>query len=311
MVIDNWRAVHAFPLNTFKVYLHKKVRDVYRNALVAQRIKRLSSIREKLIRIPRLNLWVMQDIGGCRAVVDSVSQVDKLVNIYKQSDIKHKLIHEDDYVQTPRKSGYRSHHLIYSYYSDKSTNYNDRSIEIQLRSRLQHTWATAVETVGTFTKQALKSSQGERDWLRFFQLMGTVNAVKEDSPPVPNTPTVYSELISELRYCADKLNIEEKLSLYGFALKTLEEKRPRKPHFYLLVLDPIMQTIRIRFYKSSQLGQAFLEYTKQEQSIHEQPGRDAVLVSVDSVTALRKAYPNYFLDTHRFRIELKAVLSKK
>jgi len=28
--------------------------------------------------------------------------------------------------------------------------------------------------------------------------------------------------------------------------------------------------------------------------------RDAVLVSVDSLQALRKAYPNYFLDTHKF-----------
>jgi hypothetical protein len=28
--------------------------------------------------------------------------------------------------------------------------------------------------------------------------------------------------------------------------------------------------------------------------------RDVVLVSVDSLEALKKAYPNYFLDTHRF-----------
>lgn len=310
-VIDNWRAVHAFPLNTFKVYLRKKAGNVYHRALDAQRIKRLSSIREKLQRMHNLRLWAMQDIGGCRAVVDSVSQVDALVNIYKRSDIKHKLIDEDDYIRTPRKSGYRSHHLIYSYYSDKTTYYNGRKVEIQLRSRLQHSWATAVETVGTFTSQALKSSQGEKDWLRFFQLMGTVNAFKEDTAPVPNTPTVYSELISELRHYAEKLQVDDKLSMYGLALKTLAEPQQGKPHFYLLVLDPSQHTIRIQSYKTSQLDQAFIDYTNREQSIQYKPGGEAVLVSVDSFKSLRKVYPNYFLDTARFLTELRSALSKK
>jgi hypothetical protein len=38
--------------------------------------------------------------------------------------------------------------------------YNDLKIEMQLRSQYQHAWATAVETVGTFIGQALKSSIG-------------------------------------------------------------------------------------------------------------------------------------------------------
>lgn len=206
-VINNWRAVHAFPLNTFQITLRRKAKDVDNNALIAQRIKRLASIEEKLKRMSSLTLSEMQDIGGCRAVVSSVAEVEQLVNIYKNSDIKHKLIDEDDYIVNPKLSGYRSYHLIYQYYSDKKATYNGRKIEVQLRSKLQHAWATAVETVGTFTKQALKSSQGERDWLHFFQLMGTVMALKEGTTPIPKTPTNSAALLSELRNCADSLGV--------------------------------------------------------------------------------------------------------
>ena len=43
-------------------------------------------------------------------------------------------------------SGYRGVHLIYRYNSDRKTEYNTLLIEMQLRSQLQHAWATAVET---------------------------------------------------------------------------------------------------------------------------------------------------------------------
>jgi hypothetical protein len=42
------------------------------------------------------------------------------------------------------------------------------SREIQLRSRLQHAWATTVETVDTFTRQAIKTGGGKAEWRRFF-----------------------------------------------------------------------------------------------------------------------------------------------
>src|SRR5574341_350524 len=68
-VVGNWRAIHAFPLNTFQMRLRRSAAEVYENALVAQRLKRLSSIEFKLRRFPDMNLARMQDIGGCRAVL--------------------------------------------------------------------------------------------------------------------------------------------------------------------------------------------------------------------------------------------------
>jgi ppGpp synthetase/RelA/SpoT-type nucleotidyltranferase len=149
------------------------------NYLVAQRVKRLSSIVAKMRRFQGLRLSQMQDIGGCRAVLSSVAEVRNAVKSFKTSSIRHELAREDDYIANPKDSGYRGVHLIYKYVSDRSETYNGLKIEVQIRSQLQHAWATAVETVGTFIQQALKSSQGEDEWLRFFCLMGSAIALRE------------------------------------------------------------------------------------------------------------------------------------
>lgn len=114
-IINNWRAVHNYPLNTFKVTLRKYASDIDRNCLVAQRIKRLSSIFHKFDRYPTLRLSQMQDIGGCRAILADIRAVHSLVRRYEQSDIKHVLDDKDDYIARPKDSGYRGIHLIGAY----------------------------------------------------------------------------------------------------------------------------------------------------------------------------------------------------
>ena len=112
VVVNNWRSSHSFPLNTMQVGLRAKARQVDAEALVAQRIKRLSSIEAKLRRFDRMNLARMQDLGGCRAVVNSVEKVRALVGLYEKSQIKHKLVGQDDYIAHPQASGYRGIHLV-------------------------------------------------------------------------------------------------------------------------------------------------------------------------------------------------------
>jgi hypothetical protein len=173
-IISNWRSSHSFPLNTFQNTLRNRAKRVDQKPLVAQRLKRLSAIGAKLRRFPTMRLSAMQDIGGCRAVVADVARVDKLIALYHGGTLmKHQLLREKDYIRQPKPDGYRSVHLIYRYHSDGRDQqpWNGLQIEIQLRSRLQHAWATAVETVDLFTGQALKSSVGSDEWKRFFVLM--------------------------------------------------------------------------------------------------------------------------------------------
>ncbi|MFC5302447.1 RelA/SpoT domain-containing protein [Azospira restricta] len=309
-VINNWRGSHGYPLNTFQVNLRNTCRRFEQDALIAQRIKRLSSIRHKLDRFPSMKLSQMQDLGGCRAILSNVTNVFRVFDYYQnESSAKHIQASVDDYISAPKSSGYRGIHLVYRYFSDKKkAMYNGLKIEMQLRSRYQHAWATAVETAGMFSGQALKSSLGSEDWKRFFSLIGSAIALRERAPLVPDTPARSSELFSELRHYADKLKVQDRLREYGKALRYLTDAQDGA-HYYLLQLDPKNGTLLVTGFKQNQVELAEKTYAQAEQLAKDKAETDAVLVSVESVTALSRAYPNYFADTRLFLVLLEQALS--
>jgi hypothetical protein len=274
-VINNWRSSHHFPLNTFQIGLRKKATIIDNNCVVAQRIKRLSSIQMKLQRFPTMTLSQMQDIGGCRAILNTVDDVADLVKSYDGSDLKHKKHTYDDYIANPKPSGYRGVHIVWSYNSDRKTTYNSLKIEMQLRSQIQHAWATAVETVGTFVSQALKSSQGEEDWLRFFALMGTAFAIREGTPPVPGTPNVEHHLINELRSHVSNLDISRRLHAYGATLGVLEDPDVKDAHYFLLELQPSDETIKVTGFRAGESEKASDAYLAAEKNISPGSGAEA------------------------------------
>jgi hypothetical protein len=67
-------------------------------------------------------------------------------------------------------------------------------------------------------------SQGEEDWLRFFCLMGSAIAAKENGQLVPGTPGNEGELKGELKHYFKMLEVEEHLHTYGAVLKTFENE---------------------------------------------------------------------------------------
>jgi Region found in RelA / SpoT proteins len=306
-IINNWRSSHAFPLQCLKMTLLRRAKRVDQEAIVAQRLKRMSSIEAKLRRFPEMRLSQMQDIGGCRAVVRNVLRVNRLVRLYERGRAKnptkrHEFLHKKDYILHPKADGYRSVHLIYRYNSSsrKHRVYNGLKIEIQLRSRLQHAWATAVETVSIFTGQALKSSGGEVDWRRFFALMSSAIALREKQSPVPDTPADKQELIGELRILAQRLNVVPMLQGWSYALRTLPAKNVTDAVAFLVILDTDAYTVQTTGFKKSELPKASEAYLAVEKDTASKPSVQAVLVSLDSVHSLRSAYPNYYLDTDAF-----------
>ena len=106
-ILNNWRAVHIFPLNTFQSRLRRVSKIVDKEALVVQRLKRTPSIIKKLKRgqTSTMKLSQMQDIGGCRSVLSNVDLTKKLCNEYyhidkntkgKHCDIKHHFKNKKD-----------------------------------------------------------------------------------------------------------------------------------------------------------------------------------------------------------------------
>ncbi|MDB5141572.1 MAG: hypothetical protein JWQ66_285 [Mucilaginibacter sp.] len=243
----------------------------------------------------------IQDIGGCRAIMKDVSEVDQIVDTYKHDSrgIKHKIAKEQDYILNPKPSGYRGIHLIYKYRSDKVQVYDDMRIEIQIRTLMQHAWATAVETVGTFIQQSLKSSQGEEDWLRFFVVISSAMAILEGKPIVPGTSEDFDVLRDEIIELEKRLDVEGHLTTFRESIEVIGDKKTKNAYYYLLELDANKRKVTIRPYSHTQLVLASLDYLTLEKRILDD-SKDAVLVSADSIESLRLAFPNYYLDTEHF-----------
>ena len=244
------------------------------SAIIAQRLKRLRSIAVKLSAERNMNMKLsqMQDIGGCRAVLPTVRDVEKLVALYETSNAKNpsgrpEFVKKYDYIETPKRDGYRSVHFVYKYRttSQHLEDFNGLRVEIQLRSQLQHAWATAVETVSTFTGQALKSNVGTDEWKRFFQLMASAIALREHKPLVPTTPTNEKELVAELRRYTDLLNVEEVLRGWGSALLQTDIEGDKNAKAYLLVLNPEAHTISVTGF--SDLEKASEHYIETEKAL--------------------------------------------
>ncbi len=294
LIINNWRAAHQFPLNIITDRLRRKARNFEPRGLVAQRIKRLPAIEAKMTR-ETTKLNQMHDIGGCRAILHNVGHIKELVRSYKKRNVELK---EYDYLEQPRTSGYRGVHLIHKYCSRQYPDFNDLKIEMQIRTQKQHLWATAVETVGFFIDQPLKAHKGDEDWLRFFTLMSSAIALQENCPVVKNTPSDKKALISELAHYVNKIKVFDCLVMYGRAVDiTMENPSANHSHF-LIELNTNEQRMKITGFKSDKVNIAQEKY--QEAEANKKDGINVVMASAGSFAALKKAYPNYFLDTKKF-----------
>ena len=301
-VVDNWRAAHAFPMHV--IYMHlRRMTEGDPRIIVAERLKRLKSITAKLHREPLMNLWTMQDLGGCRVILHSVQDVYKYADAYEDSNKRHIRQRVKDYIKFPKPDGYRSLHVVYKYRSDKKQTYNNMLVEIQFRTHLQHLWATAVETMGLFRGEAIKSGEGSSDIRRFFVLVSALFAYKERQPLPPNVPSEKSDIIQELRTLNEKNNYLNFLNGIRVAVNHQDRRRHLKKSlsdgYCILILNYQTRSLNIREFGKSQIEEANTSYnTIESNTSHSQI--DAVLVRVSSFQSLKTAYPNYFSDIGEF-----------
>ena len=82
-----------------------------------------------------MQLANMQDIGGCRAVLDGIGQVPRVQDRLCNNRPPWRLA---DYIDKPRSSGYRGVHVIVGYSAGSSEQDVERPIEVQLRTRVMH-----------------------------------------------------------------------------------------------------------------------------------------------------------------------------
>jgi RelA/SpoT family protein len=300
-VLNNWRLSHSYPLDKMVEILNNNTKKIDTKFLIAQRIKRVPSIVGKLERFPQMRLSRMQDLGGCRAVVSSIDNIYSVVAELKSSRFLHKLKNEKDYIANPKESGYRGYHLVYAFENKKHPELNGLQIEMQIRTGIQHSWATAIEVIGAFTAQSLKSSLGNINWLEFFQL------VSDCFYSLERNENLVCD-VSRVKEMAKELNIVKFLNACALTVNHIDNNLKEKAAYYLMELNPSENLITVTNFHHSMLKQAGEHYLQREKDMKDVAGAEVALVSTNELENLRNAYPNYFADTKTFMNNLTRVI---
>lgn len=301
-IAHSWRSAYAYPMHRMRLELAGIVRRGGGKGVTAGRLKRMQSIRRKLLT-QRRTLYQIQDIGGCRAILPSMDDVRRVYSIYAGGDSRHTLNREDNYIEKPKKDGYRSRHLIFKMNFSDETSYNRQFIEVQLRTKLQHAWATAVETVGLARGENLKAGEGSPEWLRFFKLISAEFTREEGEPIGDHVPPNRDTRMRELRRLGDELKVLEVLEDYNQAIQYADFNFAQNSHYYLIQYNVGEGEVSVAAYERFIVGtEAYAD--RENLNI----GTNAVLVEVDKVKDLRAAYPNYFMDVGFFQSKVKSIV---
>lgn len=306
--LSNWRASHVYPLLIIHKLLLSRAKKIDKKVLSAQRLKRIPSIVNKLKRYKSMKLHRLQDIGGCRVILSDINQVYDLKKDITKNFSNHLLVKENDYISEMKDSGYRGIHLIYKYQGKTHTSFNNHLIEIQLRTQLQHAWATSVEILGTYLNESLKSSQGNQEVLDFFKKVSLLFSFAEKNSIDMNTDSMKAlkkSVLDDIK----QLDIITKLKAFSVTTKSIS-KGDKKDGYSLLNLDTSKMVVNIMHFKKVDLEYAVQEYLRLERESGSMNSDNIVLVSTQSVHNLKKAYPNYFADSNKFISNLETLLEK-
>jgi len=307
-MVSDWRMTHLLPLREFIEVLtaYFSTHSVH-YAFYSQRVKRMTSIIEKL-RVNEttgMRLGGLQDIGGARFVFDTLDDLKACQASLATFVPEHFTIEkENDYIAAPKDSGYRSIHYVYQYHSEDA-NYDGLRIELQIRTRLEHSWAMAVETASLISRTSLKANIEDHSvWREFFKLVSAIFAQKENCPVNARYATYTHE-----QYCHDYIELLDNHKL----LDQLQALRVTvndeglfaggNTGYCLLLINFKEGVVTSRQYAIGQEDEASGMFTQTEQSLSADEA--VILVSIEKIQELREAYPSYFLDTKEFIMALK------
>lgn len=309
LVLENWRASHAYVLNTFQTNLRRRASSD--RIIVAQRLKRRPTILDKLKREPTMQLDTMHDIAGCRIIFEN----NEILRAFRQklqlskSQHERKNIGEDryDYLKFPKPSGYRGIHDVYSYRvaSSAGTRWNGLHVELQFRTIYQHAWATAVEAADLVLRSRIKFSQAGEEYKEFFRLCSEIIARRFE-----NMHSCFPDMDAKL--LKEKFQeLEGRIGLFE-ALKNLKKSAndlPMKTNtilvFNFMFSAPEKELELLTF---SNIKDAIEKYNSLE--VERQGSADIVLVRAESAESVRNAFRNYFSDTQDFVAYIEEGLSK-
>jgi hypothetical protein len=118
--------------------------------------------------------------------------------------------------------------------------------------------------------------------------------------------------IPRIKQLREKLNITRKLCSYAIVSQIVSANKNDKvmavSGFFVLQLMIEQSQIRIYSFKNQPEAQNF--YIDLEKQYINDPSMNILMVKMDSIKQIKKAYPNYFADSKIFLDNLNAILAE-
>lgn len=252
-----------------------------------------------------MQLSRMHDVAGCRVIFDSIPDLEGFRSNFIKSRFRHRRMNAErdqfNYLLSPKSSGYRGIHDVYKYQSsyDAGRFWDGLLIEIQYRTKVQHAWATAVETADLLTKSRGKFSDAPDKYQRFFSVVSEMLARTFESSVSAHPDLSGSDLLNEFDELESECNIFRLLKNANRITPQSLRGAIRKGKNVVLTypFEKIENTaLYVTSFDTHKLAIKFYE----EEEDRWKDKADVVLVSSEDVESVMTVFQNYFQDTRYF-----------
>lgn len=322
---DNFREAHNIIIKLFTIEL-KKV-NFSKQHLTASRNKRIETIISKLCRPEKPKLDRIHDIAGTRIIFENIKSLEDYIDILENTELVNfkEKINEDknryNYIKNPKSDGYRSIHKVFYYSSnipystlnEKRFNLENKKIELQLRTRLQHIWATTVEIYDIINKSNIKTGTHNKLETKeglFFKKCSLVFEGIES-----NDVEKIKININEIFRDKDLVEIYNRLKGIKNIKNIQLPKTLGSDEVFILITD--LNKGKTTFFTTNPIEKndkqdTFLinaSYRRLEEK-NTKGEYILLLLTLGDIKKLKNVYPNYFLNTNKFISILKKYKDK-
>lgn len=294
-VINHWRRAHLAPMIAAVSAVSGALDNGVQYAL-AGRIKKIDTIIDKLSRdYITGNLSNMADVAGVRVVVPDMLSLKRVCSVVESlSAYSAKRSAGRNYISYPKSDGYRGRHYVLVF-DNLDFGYESLFVELQVRTDLQHQWATAVEMYDAAAGSRLKFGESCNPAAGFFSRMSKLIRLHEEQGNFEGLDSLIRSISGSDRALREALGTVEVLRAASNGFSLIGNEPDDVLNRYVLVeLDHEMQTITAAGYDGDEGIARYFE------SESERPEIDSLLVRAASMDLVKRMYPNYFGDMSAF-----------
>lgn len=294
-VFDEYRKSHLQPLSETTIELQNWLNAYGGSYYIAQRLKRKPQIIRKLNRLS-VRLTQLQDIGGCRIIVEKNQDVDKLRKFIEEkisTQSNFKLNRSTDYREKGRDdTGYRSLHLMLEK--------NGIKLELQIRSRIQHYWAESIERTSVIYGYHLKEKEGDQAVIGYFkQLSDIFYEIEAGREPHAQEKLELDQLRARSEAIIESSDKNKVFNSYvnEDIIKTLSEKEARNKNGlnnWIIVFDWNSGAFVSWDIINRNPDDAIAAYVQYENMFPASAGYEVVMIGSSDVATVRQTHSHYF-----------------